>query len=349
MININKIYRKIIPVQIRRKISPTLAFIFSKKYRREMERKTAYGKLNPDKIFYVIRKEVDNWGLFTTWLYFIDQMEYALKNKYIPVIDLKNYYITMMQETEKKYVENAWEYYFEQPCKGYSLDEVYKSKNVVMSSLNGVSGGTINWNEQLPASKQDLMRWNQLTRKYFRLNNEMLKYIDRFRMLLIPDNKRILGVALRRNFEYGKLMKRVLYNQHPEQENVNTYISDAEKYMKEWNCDFVFLSVEDREVCELFKRKFGEKCIFIERPRFCNFENGIPILDTLKTTREFSREQNILLKTKEYIAEIVLLSECTCLLTGVSGGAQAAYIMNGNHYENIHVYKKGLINVDDVR
>ena len=64
--------------------------------------------------------------------YVIQQIGYAEKNNYIPVVDFKNY------KTQYNIAdENAWECFFEQ-ISNYSLDEVYQSKNVVLSGINAI-------------------------------------------------------------------------------------------------------------------------------------------------------------------------------------------------------------------
>lgn len=56
---------------------------------------------------------------------------YAERNNYIPVVDFKNYEV---QYTIQK-GEDAWKVFFEQ-ISNYTLNEVYKSKNVILSGLN---------------------------------------------------------------------------------------------------------------------------------------------------------------------------------------------------------------------
>ena len=56
---------------------------------------------------------------------------YAVKQGYIPVIDMQNGRNTYLEEG-KVGRENAWEYYFEQPC-GYRLADIRDAKNVILS------------------------------------------------------------------------------------------------------------------------------------------------------------------------------------------------------------------------
>ena len=98
-----------------------------------VERKMSFGEKNEDKIFYVIRPRKNSVeGLMALLFYVIQQIGYAEKNNYIPVVDFKNY------KTQYNIAdENAWECFFEQ-ISNYSLEEVYQSKNVVLSGINAI-------------------------------------------------------------------------------------------------------------------------------------------------------------------------------------------------------------------
>ncbi|MDR3178168.1 MAG: hypothetical protein LBT96_04210 [Campylobacteraceae bacterium] len=51
--------------------------------------KTSYGEDNLDKTFYIIRIPQDDMGLFSIILTNLTHITYAIKNRYVPVIDLK--------------------------------------------------------------------------------------------------------------------------------------------------------------------------------------------------------------------------------------------------------------------
>ena len=54
---------------------------------------------------------------------------------FIPIIDMSNYPTIYNEKKKYKTVDNSWNYYFESMNK-YSLSEVYKSKNVLLSNPN---------------------------------------------------------------------------------------------------------------------------------------------------------------------------------------------------------------------
>ena len=96
------------------------------------ERRVSYGKENPDKTFYVIRRASCKVGLFSHVMTNMGLVKYALDRGYIPVIDMQNTKNTYLEPDQVGKV-NAWEFYFEQPC-GYSLRDIKKSKNVILSN-----------------------------------------------------------------------------------------------------------------------------------------------------------------------------------------------------------------------
>ena len=93
--------------------------------------KTSFGNLNPDKIFYIIRRS-PGAGIFSNVLYVLNHLNIAKKNNFIPIVDMKNYLTIYNEKIPINNNYNAWEYYFNN-FSNYSLNEVYKSKNVLLS------------------------------------------------------------------------------------------------------------------------------------------------------------------------------------------------------------------------
>lgn len=143
-----------------------------------VERKMSFGEKNEDKIFYVIRPRKNSVeGLMALLFYVIQQIGYAEKNNYIPVVDFKNY------KTQYNIAdENAWECFFEQ-ISNYSLEEVYQSKNVVLSGINAIYD-TYSYLYNKSFNEDDLQKTHLLAKKYikfskkaYELYNKELKHI----------------------------------------------------------------------------------------------------------------------------------------------------------------------------
>ena len=91
----------------------------------------SFGNNNSSKIFYVIRRS-PGAGLFSNLIFVINHLVIAEKHNFIPVIDMQNYPTIYNENKIIKHTKNSWLYYFE-PVSKYSLREVYRSKNVILS------------------------------------------------------------------------------------------------------------------------------------------------------------------------------------------------------------------------
>lgn len=100
------------------------------------ERHETFGEKNPDITFYVFRahwQEHKN-GFYNFFARAIASCYKARQMGYELVVDMKNYY-TEYAGLERYGAVNVWEDYYEQPSR-YTLDDVYQSKNVVLSRFD---------------------------------------------------------------------------------------------------------------------------------------------------------------------------------------------------------------------
>ena len=103
------------------------------------EQKKSFGNKNPDKTFFVIRLYPPAAGFLADYNYVLGYMKYAYDNGWIPVVDMQNYQTLYNEDHPIHGTTNVWEYFFEQPLdpatgKRYTLEEVYQSKNVILSN-----------------------------------------------------------------------------------------------------------------------------------------------------------------------------------------------------------------------
>ena len=126
--NIKYIFQKILLLEdalplFKKKNSISKSFINFRLY--------CFGSKNKNKVFYVIRRS-PGAILFSNFIYVLNHIEIAKKNNFIPIVDMENF-TTIYNEREKiNNTYNAWEYYFEKLNK-YTLNEVYKSQNVIIT------------------------------------------------------------------------------------------------------------------------------------------------------------------------------------------------------------------------
>ena len=167
--NLKKILKKILYLCPSRYIDK-FYLIYNRIFYSELtEKKMTFGSSNEDKTFYIIRPRTNSVeGLMALLFYVIQHIGYAEKNNYVPVVDFKNYKV---QYTIQK-GEDTWEVFFKQISK-YTLNEVYKSKNVILSGLNA-SYETYPYLREKSFDKEDLQEVHNLIKKYIKFSDAAL-------------------------------------------------------------------------------------------------------------------------------------------------------------------------------
>lgn len=309
----------------------------------------SYGDKNKDKTFFVIYHNQENVGLYSTIFYFLPYIDYAIRKNYIPIIDLKRAYLSSLQDEDKRGIENAWEYYYEQPIQKYTLEEVYQSRHVIMNEvfLNVNCAPLLykvkepEWTARFPADEQDLKYWHQIINSYIKLNKKLEERLEAEKEKIFKPGCKVLGIAVRAGLRAGAMRNEEIYNNHPKQPSCEELIDIVEKKMKEWECDYFFLSCDDREYLNQMVSYFGDKCCYFNRKRMRFFANGSPVLEPHKRMIEYEacsqREKN-----EEYIIEIYLLAQCNCLYSCKGGGSLFAHFVNGGRYEHIETWYNGV-------
>ena len=92
----------------------------------------SFGVLNKDKIFYIIKRSPGT-GLFSNVTFVLNHLRICKKNNFIPIIDMENFKTIYNENKKIKNTNNAWEYYFEK-LNDFTLEEVYQSQNVFITS-----------------------------------------------------------------------------------------------------------------------------------------------------------------------------------------------------------------------
>lgn len=310
------------------------------------EKRISCGEKNPDVTFYVIRPyyflEPNEYifqnipNLLTQYYYNLQKLSYAVESGYTPVVDWKNY--GKMPHSEDKPIHgttNAWEYYWNQPS-DYTLEEVYQSKNVILSTQNIGQFGYIPNCSMAPPLGQYAKRLADLCPRYaklFSFNDATQAYIDRAYDRLLKGKDRVLGVIVRGS-SYG--MTGTVYKSHPRQLSTEELIQCVHRYLDAWNLEYVFFANETQELIDRMKEAFQEKLIYLPRLR----DN----VDRLKNPEEknpmYAPGQKYQTNL-DYITEIALLARCTSLLGSMSSGMRTAIILNAGAFENLMVVDKG--------
>lgn len=300
-----------------------------------------FGDKNKGKTFFVISCDGKRMGLYSIIFYMLPFIEYAHKKNYIPMIDLQKSNMPLIQDEDRFGLENPWEYYYEQPGKGYTLDEVYQSRNVIIMKDGAFRIKMPDWNTMFPTTDDELKRWNHMIKSYIRLNRELEDRVSKERERIFKPGRKVLGVGIRAGLRAGMLRNLAHFNGHPVQPTCEELIDIVADRMRKWGCDSLFVSCDDREYLNKFISYFGEVCYYTERKMLHYFENDQPIADKEKRWVELNKA-TLRNHEEEYGIEIHLLAHCNCLYSCNGGGSEFAYFVNGGPYEHLEVYDKGL-------
>lgn len=275
------------------------------------ERKTSYGNRYPNKVFFVIRRAYCKVGLFSHVMTNMGLVDYAVKQGYIPVIDMQNGRNTYLEES-KIGMENAWEYFFEQPC-GYSLRDIHEAKNVILSD------GLITKKNDYPDFRivdDEILfaYWHKVFRQYFRISSEIQREFERLRAEMLGDSK-VLGI-LARGTDYVSAKPK----EHPIQPTSEQIIEKVTEVMNNFSCKKIYLATEDKKIYDKMRAAFGKKMTAFETERY--------IISGEQNINDLGKERSKVLKGKEYLLSMMLLASCDYLVAGNVGGTHGVLLMS---------------------
>jgi len=276
-----------------------------KRKRRFEEKHCSWGKENPDKVFYIIRRSdyYVGWGSLLSVI--IGRIAEAEDKGWIPVVDLKNEKNAYIEDGEIG-EKDAWEYYFE-PLAGYGLEDIQKSKNIILSDGGGENVELLkpidfdrNYNTEL------FIKWKRLTKQYIHLRKSVLDKINREMENLFHNEDKILGILARGTDYVARKPK-----EHPVQPEVEVLFEKAEWVMQTYHCNKIFLASEDKAIYKNFIKRFGKENVLINQKEWINYAGD-------KLLSEFSNERkdDKYLKGLEYLTTLYILSKCPCIIGG---------------------------------
>jgi len=304
------------------------------------QRRKSFGQKNPNKQFYVVRSLADTskyyigprHNLMANYFYVLSHLAYARQQKWIPVIDQLNYPVYISQSVPVCGTYNAWEYFWEQPNR-ISLDEVYTSRNVILSKQNWYWQWDMGYDVENYTDKALVAQYHTLSEKV-PLNKNMRIYCDDVKQALFSEDEKILGVSVRiaghsdTAFFHGP--------GHPKQPSAEEMIQLAEVRLAAWNMDKVFLATDSDYAVELFQKAFGKQLIVMTRMR-----SPIGYDQKQDRLKPMYAPEHVIQTTKDYIAEMELLACCNGLLGTVSSGLRYAVVQNNLSYEQIEILDYG--------
>ena len=304
------------------------------------EKRKSFGKFNPDKTFYVIRSidyknkfyigPVNN--LLANYFYVLSHLRYAQINGWIPVVDMLNYPVYNSLPYPINGTMNAWEYFWQQPSQ-YTLDEVYRSRNVILSKQNWFSQYDMGYELSHYEDKELIKKFFQLAATV-PLNSKIENIINQKSKEIFKNKKDILGIA----FRFGGHSKKHFAKAtgHPVQPDIEEMIKLAKIYLDKWDMQYIFLTSDTEEAVQAFKKTFKDKLIVLKRKRFSE------LLKKGEINNLYS-QGNLYQTSLNYLTEMILLSRCDCLIGSINSGLRYAVIQNNCKYKNVKILNYGLL------
>ncbi|MDR2593215.1 MAG: hypothetical protein LBC87_00385 [Fibromonadaceae bacterium] len=317
-----------------KKIIPKKIWLYARQKKTRFihrEKKISFGLENPKKTFYIIGSSIhSNDGIFALAIRYSTHIEYALSKNYIPIIDMQNY--------DNQYLdgigtgkENAWEYFFEQPC-GFDLSQIRNSKNIIIAGLFASEKMLTFLYYNRDFDSQLFLEFKKVFQKYIKFNEVTKNYINEKEQII--KDKRVLGV-LARGTDY--ILKKP--SAHPIQPDAFELIEKTKETMQKYNLDFVYLATEDESIFENFSKEFGEKLIHNNQKRIKLTEQDLTD-GKLLVDFNFGRERDKYHLGLEYIASIYILSRCKYFIGGFTSGTISVMLMTQG-FEYKYVYDLG--------
>lgn len=286
-----------------------------------------YGSNNPDITFYVIKDHLEGSGL-------TDMLKRAFAKiamvqekpgNIIPIIDFS-------ADGDKNQFtlgngENAWTLFFEQISE-IPLEEVYKSKNVIVSSHKGWD-----WYNPYNFEKHCFVNWEVMFQKYVKIKKDAMQYIIELYNETIQHRKgKVLGVIGRGSDCYSSK------GMMPKPMEPNTFLQEVQIAMKKWSCETIFLATEDKQVYDIFMTsELCDKIVAVDQYRVdYSAKNNYDLLLSEIKIRE---HENGYMDTLKYLGILYILSKCDSLMATCGCGAvQCALAFKEGKFQHIKIF-----------
>ena len=237
---------------------------------------------------------------------------------------MENYWVDELSSVRKiNGTHNAWEYFFK-PVTEYSLKEVYKSKNVVLSNGESIFAKNSsfhgrNFSEQI----SNVKFLNVHFKKYIQVNHQTQNYIDKVKKELDWNPYQTLAIFIRGT----------AYNQFPNLKDLRAdldfFMTTCNEMLIKHSLTKVYISTEDFILYNKLIANFSK----IEIIPSIRFSPNLT-LSNWELSQIVNHDGSLRLgyeKTLLYLTEVRLLSECNNFVGTISNAS--IYILGNSNLE----------------
>lgn len=216
----------------------------------------------------------------------------------------------------------VWDQFFEQPI--VPLNENENKEDIVISDVPQ----TLYTPSSISKCKMVRTIWHRLINEFCRLNEKEKMYIDKECHDVLSKGNRVMAIVCRgTDYKTANM---------PKQPEVCDVIAEAEKWMKKYNYDKIYLATEVEEIYDQFEKAFPGKILVNKRTYYDKAmkDQNVKWIGQVS----FDRENDNYLKGLEYLSSIIIVSRCKALLAGDCGASNMALLYNGEKYERFKIY-----------
>lgn len=274
----------------------------------------SFGPLNPDKFFYVIKRDHCGSGFFSNFSFVWAHVKLAIAQGMIPVVDFENFPTHYNQQEAIDGTHNAWLYFF-RPVSEFGLNDVYQSRNVLFCDSRWPPGLSHNLS-RIPALFDEIY----VKRLGF---SAALEARLREAESLITD--RTVGVHFR-----GK--EQNVAPRHRFGPTVSQMIACLDLVFDRYDVNQIFAVTENPFYLDRLIQRYGRRVVYLDSYRSRN-KNAF---------NENPRERHRFLLGMEICVEGILLSKCRGLVCSESNVSEFAVFHNHGKFEFIYKIDNGL-------
>jgi len=280
--------------------------------KRKLFKIAKFGDLNPDKIFYIIKRD-PGAGIFSNFVYIMNHLRIAYVHEFIPYIDMEKWPSWYSEDEPINNTMNSWEYYFHQVCE-YSSEEIYQSKNIIITRND--------FYNDFSKTLIDDPIFKILFKKYIKIQDHINKEAQDFIDKNFKD-KKVMGVYLRG----GECKRTPNHTMPPTKKQVECYINET---LKKNDFDLIFLSTKEIHYEKIFQN---------------SYKNQLKVYDSFKDEKDcfqiYPRKNHRYLLGKEIIVEMLILSKLENLSYNLSNVSLMSLFFNLNSKQSRYLLDNG--------
>ena len=280
--------------------------------KRKLFKIAKFGDLNPDKIFYIIKRD-PGAGMFSNFVYIMNHLRIAYFHDFIPYIDMEKWPSWYSENEPINNTMNSWEYYFDQVCE-YSSEEIYQSKNIIITRNDFYS--------DFSKDLSDDSIFKIIFKKYIKIKDHISKEADDYINKNFKD-KKVIGIYLRG----GECRRMPNHGMPPTKKQIEYQINSI---IKKNNFDLIFLSTKELDYINIFKK---------------SYQKQLNTYDSFKDQKDcfqiYPRKNHRYLLGKEIIVEMLILSKLQNLTYNLSNVSAMSLFFNLNPKQDRYFLDNG--------